>query len=182
MIGPAAVQALDELVRQALRETCGDARLAAVSVADLAAGDGMDPVLLHISSYQFRLTTLLCLEDSPAFHARLGTLLNSPVPLEGASFADGCGELANRVCGAINRSLARAFHHVGMSTPLSLSRHCLLHLDLLRADHICGYDVRLDADAGFRLVCCLTLTQSGVFDFTFDASEQDAGVGELELF
>lgn len=179
MIGREASKALDALYRQALSETCGAVQVAASKVDEIDT----DPVLLSIASYQFRLATLLCLEDTPPMRQLLTRLLRSPVVLEGAAFADGRAELTNMICGAVNRGLARAFHHVGMSTPLSVSRTCLEHLDLLQAAYSGAYRVQCD-EAGFDLLLCLSLTRDGAFDFVFspETAHDDAGVGELELF
>jgi hypothetical protein len=182
MSSPAAYQALDVLIEHALRELCAEARIVTLSAVDLARASVADPVLLHIASYQFRLAGLLCLEDTPAMRSGLASVLQRPAPFEGAAFADGCGELSNRICGAINRGLAQVFLHVGMSTPLFLSSHCLAHLDLLQADYVSGREVRLGNEACFRFLVCLSLTRGGTFDFHFNPDSQKSAGGELELF
>lgn len=184
MIPSSARQALDALVVQSLTACCGAGRIVPVPLASLSAVAGADPVSLHVSSYQFRLTTLLCLDDTPAMRHALAGLLRSPVPLEDAAFADGRGELANLLCGTINRGLSRVFLHVGMSTPLVLSRSCLAHLELLGAGHSGCLEIALDAQAHFHFAYGLALTRDGQFDFSLTAPVpvQETEVGALELF
>ncbi|TDR81614.1 hypothetical protein [Paludibacterium purpuratum] len=187
MIASTSAEALDQLYLQALHDNCPDEQGAASRVTvlgdKLPVIDRQELILLNISSYHFRLVNWLYFDDSAALRSSLARLLRSPVPLSGSALADAHGEMANMICGSVNRGLCNAFHHVGMSTPLALERQCLAHFDMLKPALKRSYQVSFSDDARFWLTSSLHLTPGASFEFHYQRPTVPAdSVGELELF
>jgi hypothetical protein len=189
MISPRALESIDRLVCRSLQETCRDAagEPCAVSLAarTLQQADATvtDVQLLNISSYHFRLVFLFYFNREPALGEQLASILHSPGQLADQALMDAHGELANRVCGAVNRTLASCFTHVGMSTPLPLELECLRHFDILQPEQVWTYAVDFSNQARMHLSVCLFPHAGEDLDFHLDlrVTEQEPS-GELELF
>jgi hypothetical protein len=187
MISSTAMASFDWLVRQSLQETCRPGGECEISLRARALSEPdpaeTDLLLLNISSYQFRLMSLFHFCPDQAWRAQLGSILRSPDAVAEHAMQDAHGELANMVCGAINRTLAREFRHVGMSTPLRLDPGCLGHFPMLNPDQVWTYAIDFGSGGRFALSICLFLNQGESLDFRLDqhAAEEESA-GELELF
>ena len=187
MISAAAVESLERICEQALRDGCGGDGSCVVSAMGEqlprleAVGDEL--ILLNISSYHFRFAMLFQFQDDAAMKDRLARWGRSGAPLTAAALRDAHGELANMVCGAVNRALCAVFRHVGMSTPLGVGASCLLHLELLNSALRRSWRVDMGGGAHFWLTACLTLSRGASLDFRYQPpAVAEESVGELELF
>ncbi|QEL56016.1 hypothetical protein [Chromobacterium paludis] len=189
MISAAAVESLERICEQALREGCGAGEGGPCALKPLGErlpmpeGEGGELILLNIASYQFRLAMLFQFEDDAAMKDWLARWVRSGAPLTAAALRDAHGELANRICGAVNRALCAVFRHVGMSTPLGVGASSLRHLELLNSALRRSWRVEMDGGAHFWLTACLSLSKGASLDFRYQPpSPEEQGVGELELF
>ncbi|BEV71577.1 MULTISPECIES: hypothetical protein [unclassified Paludibacterium] len=189
MITAATRTSLDQLYQQALQDGCRvDLSDSCVVTScdpaqQIATAPGQALILLNISSYQFRLLHLFHFEDSEEMACCLGRLLRSAEPPRGQDLLDAYGEVANMICGAVNRALCVPFHHVGMSTPLILGSACLRHLDMLSLSLQRHYQAQIGPGCHLSLTVGLMLTPGSQFDYQFErqhALEEQAG--ELALF
>jgi hypothetical protein len=189
MISPSSIEALDQLYLRALADNCPDESGAPCQVTVL--GDSLPDVelgqnnliFLNISSYLFRLVNVLHFDDSPGLLDQLSRLMRSPTPLSGGMLADAHGEMANMICGAVNRGLCSVFRHAGMSTPLALGKQCLAHVEMLKPTVTRHYQVSFSDQARFWLSCSLHLNPGASFDFYYQPPPVQLDTsGELELF
>lgn len=142
-------------------------------------------VLLTVSSYGFRLMTLLHFRlDAPgrAHLARLGRVEGE---LDDAAALDVIAECGNICCGALNRSLGGVFPHTGMSTPNVLNARSGDFLTALGPAHLRHFEVRID-DGGPVWHASLCVCTDSDIDFTLTAAVAEAEAaqetGELEMF
>jgi hypothetical protein len=190
MISAAAVESLEKICEQALREGCGVGEDGPCVVSALGeqlprldiVGDEL--MLLNISSYHFRFAMLFQFADDAAMKDRLARWVRSSSPLTAAALRDAHGELANMICGAVNRALCAVFRHVGMSTPLGVGASSLQHLELLNSALRRSWRVDMGGGAHFWLTACLTLSSGASLDFRYQppTAAVAESVGELELF
>jgi hypothetical protein len=176
MIDPRAKDSIERIFFSAARtRLVTDAQHACEIVSRAnAAAQGVEVVVLTISSMQFRLLLLLHFNDDPATHQYYAA--------DGQrTLADAFMEVGNLCCGAINQQLVAHFPDLGMSTPYVLSGECLAHLHELKPSYVSSYALTIDGSVrlGATLCVCSQTPLDFVAAHTETASES---TGELELF
>jgi len=176
--------ALDFLVSGALKSAlpaaCAEPGSVSI-VADAKEIAGKKVVLLTMSTYVFRIVTMLYFTlDEPTVRYFGGAEATETQRMSDADCIDSICECANTFCGALNREVARNFPHIGMSTPNVLDRHCVDYLHELDAGYAKHFKVQVsDSFALYASVCVCDFAH---LDFTVDQTRVDEAVGELELF
>ena len=147
---------------------------------DLSRLDTNQVVLLTVSAYQFRLVMLIHFSPDVRTYAHFAAV-NKLVPTEMGekAFVDAICECANMCCGNLNRDLARAFKHVGMSTPNIIDRRCVDYLDKLGESYQQHFAVQQIDGPSFGVSVCVNAFEP--IDFSFEVAEAEE-TGELEMF
>lgn len=133
-----------------------------------------DIVVLTISSFLFRVSTIFHISEDPA--TRDYFLRNTG----NESLAEVFSEIGNLCSGAMNSELLRYFPHLGMSTPYTLSSRCLPFLDELKPGYLSRHAITINGSA--RLQATLCMRGYAPIDFVVDKSAAADETGELELF
>jgi len=140
--------------------------------------------VLNISSYTFRVVVLFNFGTDGLTHTHFSR--QSSNVDEGRSkhkLEDSIAELANMICGSVNRHLSEAFRHAGMSTPIQLDSACAHYISMLAPSHVMRFEVKLDDLLSFDVMICTCLSQNTKLDFTVDQLQhEDIEHGALELF
>lgn len=147
--------------------------------------DAKNPlVVLNISSYLFRIVALFEFNTDAAMVERLARITRSPnQKLAGQAQLDAYAELANMICGSVNRSLCQQFRHAGISTPYFLENSCSQYLAMLKPAQTQMFEVSINAALWFKLAVCTCVADDAMLDFSLDESVQlESQSGELELF
>jgi hypothetical protein len=184
MISQQTTDALDFLVvgalKSALPAACAEPGQVSI-LADAKVITGKKVVLLTMSTYVFRVVTLLYFTlDEPTKRYFAGINTTQAQGMSDSDYLDSICECANTFCGALNRKVARHFPHIGMSTPDVLDRNCVDYLHQLNAGYAKHFEVQVsDAFALYASVCVCDFAH---LDFTVDQTRVEEAVGELELF
>jgi len=186
MITARAKDSLVRATRKALKSGLGvtEADWTFEVLDDEARPQGRQAVILTVSSYLFRLMTVVYFnEDQPTWR-QFTRHQPEPGPLDLQRLHDLVGEFGNVACGALNRDLGIAFPHIGMSTPNVVDSRCIAWLPTLGTGLVKHFRITL-AD-GLALHATLALCDYDDFDFDLPAEtespEAEAETGELELF
>lgn len=186
MISARAQGAFARMMRDALRGGLGVADESAWTVQELPpeeAASGGKVVILTVSSYLFRLMTLLHFDEDAATWQHFGGA-DAGAEIDRQVLHDRVSECGNVICGALNREVARVYPHVGMSTPNIIDRHCVDFLGALGAGQARHWRVQL-AD-GLVLHARLWVCAYDAIDFdapvVAEAAVEEAAAGELEMF
>jgi len=183
-ISPQARDGFDHLLMQAFKgafRAAPDAPVAIEPVADLAGVDADRAVILTVSSYRFRLLTLVYFTLDDATRHHFGAINRAhPGDMDDQAVLDVIAECGNICCGTLNRELARHFPHIGMSTPNLIHRQSGRFLPSLSAAHLRHFRARL-GDA-LTLHVSLCVSDCVDIDFRVDPQVAEEATGELELF
>jgi hypothetical protein len=146
-------------------------------------GEHRHLVALSIVSYQFRIVTLFDFatdEATTRYLVGAQQLHQPPAPNE---FHDACAELANMICGSVNRRLGSNFRHSGLSTPHHIEHNCINYLDILKPARVKRFDVTVAKAANFSVFAALMPAAGITFELSVPpAAAVTEGSGELELF
>ena len=131
-------------------------------------------VVLTISGIVFRLMLLLHFDEDDS--------TRDYFVKEGAqsAFEEIVAEISNLCCGAMNQELLRYFPDLGMSTPYTLSAHCVPHLEDLRPSYLASYAIQLGDSVHIAATLCVCA--DAPIDFVADVTAVEESSGELELF
>ncbi len=144
---------------------------------------GADPknplVVLNISSYIFRIVALFEFDTDSAMVERLARITRSrDKQLVGQALLDAYAELANMICGTVNRSLCQQFRHAGMSTPYVLENSCSQYLAMLKPAQTQQFEVAINASRWFKLAVCTCVANDTTLDFSLNTAVQLGVVSE----
>lgn len=184
MISQQAKDAFDFIVTGALKNAlCASSEgPCEVSVIeDVAEAKEKKVVLLTVSSYTFRVMTMLYFTLNRVTKAHFAAINRSEVEtMEESDFLDVICECGNIFCGALNRELANHFPHLGMSTPNVLDRECVDYLTELDAGYTQHFKISINEN--FTMHASLCVCEFADIDFTVDMTQTEENNGELELF
>ncbi|TAK76090.1 MAG: hypothetical protein EPO12_17280 [Aquabacterium sp.] len=152
-----------------------------VAMADASRIKEQKVVMLTVSSYSFRVMSMLYFTLNDATKQHFAALnKTSTSEMDQQAFLDVISECGNICVGALNRELARHFPHIGMSTPNILDRHCVDFLQTLKAGYIKHFEVAL---GGVTLHASLCVCDDADLDFIVDTrAAEEESTGELEMF
>jgi len=185
MISPSARDAIDYYVTTALKSALcasSDDQCVVESFDDPAEITEKKVVMLTVSSYIFRAITLVYFTLNAQTKRHFAAINRTDVETMGdADFLDVIGECGNIFCGALNRSLAHHYPHIGMSTPNVLDRDCVAYLGDLDASHTRHF--RVTINDSFTMHASLCVCDFADMDFAADVAQAESeSSGELELF
>lgn len=191
MITASALSSIDWLFEKAAQESStagpGDSCIVTELPPDSAFASkpkNRELVVLNISSYIFRIVTLIEFDKDASTISHLAKTLRRPESeLVGQALVDAYAELVNMICGAVNRSLCTEFRHGGMSTPFFIDTDCANYLSVLNPTSIRAFEVVINEVTRFKLIACICVVREKTLDFNIDRSyQEDVATGELELF
>jgi hypothetical protein len=190
MISQQAISGLETLFEHSIHEhsahgQSGRSQVARRAQQDFLAGESPRHLVVQsISSYMFRIVTLFNFGKDMPMRSHLAAILRSTsARMEGSALLDGYAELANLICGSVNRGLSAVFPHAGMSTPFALDHACEQYVALLNPTLTHAYQIETDQAARFNMLVCICVARGSRLDFAIDQSaEAQSGSGELELF
>jgi hypothetical protein len=186
MLSARAVAAIERLFERSIVENVDPQRLGGCRVLrdESIESGGPDEarrlVAVGISSYLFRIVALFDFGTDPATLDHLLDPSKAQAP-GGQMLDDACAELANMICGSVNRTLAQSFRHSGMSTPAFLESGCSQFVGMLRPELRRSFAVSTAGGMRFQLTVASSAYGSVDFDLDDEAPE-DHCAGELELF
>jgi len=184
MISPSAREAFEFYFQQAIKgalPASADDRCEVKVLDHVSQVRGKQLVILTVSSYLFRVMTLLHFTLDARFKQHLAAINRRPVDeLSDAEFLDVLGEVGNILCGALNRDLAHHIPHLGMSTPNFLDRHCVEFIDELGASFVRHFEIEVNGD--LKLHATLAVSEFADIDFRADTTVVEENHGELEMF
>jgi hypothetical protein len=178
MISTAARDGIDQIFIKAARSRIVKAEDDDFQIESLAPTDDVPAkatiIVLTISSFAFRLLTLLHIEETATTRDYfLGA--GEDQPLAGV-----ISEIGNMCCGAMNQDLLRYFPDLGMSTPYELSGRCMPFVDELKPGYLSRYGLTINGNV--RLMATVCVCEYAPIDFAYEVSELADVGGELELF
>ena len=128
--------------------------------------------MITIASFHFKLLIFLELSETPFVREYYSK------PDAGLGLHDVFPELCNMCAGAMNRELARQYHHLGMSTPNRVEQKCIDHLEALRPVHVSSH--RIVIRGSIEIDALLGLCAYAPLDIVLQQpAEESAGVLEL---
>jgi hypothetical protein len=146
-------------------------------------GEHRHLVALSIVSYQFRIVTLFDFATDEATTRYLIGARQRHQPQAPSEFHDACAELANMICGSVNRRLGSNFRHSGLSTPHHIEHDCINHLGILKPARVKRFDVTVAEAASFSVLAALMPATGVTFELPVPpVATATEGRGELELF
>lgn len=133
-------------------------------------------LVLTISSYLFRLLTIIHYDADPATDAYFNRSAT------GRTLGDAFGEVGNLCCGAMKREFGNHFMHLGMSTPYMLDSRCMAFLNELKPSLVSQYAIRINHRIELHATLCLCAY--GAIDFAVGAEVEveSETTGALEIF
>ena len=185
MLSTRATAAIEQLFERSILENIDPQRHGSCRVVSGEGPESHKPederrlVSVGISSYLFRIVALFDFGTDPATLCHLQN--QSSQALSGQMLADVYAELANMICGNVNRTLARVFRHSGMSTPTFLETGCSQFVGLLHPDLHLGFIVSTPEGMRFHLSVAASANQDVDFEIEEEAQEEQCA-GELEFF
>lgn len=187
MISAAASISIERLLETSVRDHAGAHGRAQGQVLWVGAdrsGRKKHAVALSLSTYLFRMVLFFGFDDDPGTLHGLGAISpGTKGPLTGQQLPDVISEMANVICGEINRGMAQRFPHAALSTPIVLEGSCADYTDLLAPTRVWRADVVVGGKALYALTACLCVDRGTELDFDLTPVDQDAtATGELELF
>lgn len=184
MISPSAREAFEFFTKQAIKGALPASPEDSCEVSvleDVSRIQGQRIVILTVSSYLFRVMTLVYFTLDAKLKQHLAAINRRPVDeLSEEEFLDVLGEVGNILCGAINRDLAQHFPYLGMSTPNFLDRHCIDFIDELGAGFVRHFEIVVNDS--MKLYATLAVSEFADIDFRADTTVVEESHGELEMF
>lgn len=180
MISAQAKQGIDHIFTKSARKSLvldqeDSCEINAVSGNEVRRINGeSDAVILTISSFLFKVLTILHIGDDEATRSYF---LRKP---DCKSVTEAFSELGNLCTGAMNHELLRYFPHLGMSTPYALKGKSLAYLPDLNPTHLSHHDIVINGQARLQATVCVC--GYAPLDFSVDTSDTADSSGELELF
>jgi hypothetical protein len=168
--------AFHKAIRTNLVRDTGDVCEIAPAVLGKVREYSADKLLfITLSSFVFRLLIIFRIVENPStlqYFVRAGAA---------RTLDEVFAELANMCSGALNRELSASFPHLAMSTPYSVSGHCIAFLSELKPQHV--YTCRITINDSVQLHATLCLCCSAPIEVGLAAAtELEESAGELELF
>jgi hypothetical protein len=183
-ISQSAQQAFEGFARRALETSLSTSAAERCEVTvhqDASRILGQHMVLLTVSSYLFRATTMVFFTLDPALRQHLAALnRREPDSMGEDEHMDALGEVGNIFCGALNRDLVPHFRYLGMSTPNVLDRRCIDYIDQLGAGFVRHFEVVVNAQLTLHATVCVSAFAD--IDFRADTAVAEESHGELEMF
>jgi hypothetical protein len=149
-----------------------------------------DLVIMTISSLRFKVSIFFVFPIDPRVQAHIGSILTSgSAPSEASAdrstILDQYCEIANMICGQMNRELCKSFRFSGLSTPIAIDgTEMTEHVDKLRPNQRFDFDVAIGDGVEFSVIGCVFVSDSSILNFLLAESLEDDNnnEGELELF
>ncbi len=184
MISRSAQEAFEFFAKRAIQgafQSSPDDRCDVTTLDAASQVGGQRLVMLTVSSFLFRATTLVHFTMDAPLRSHLATVNRSDVTaMSEDDFLDVLGEIANILCGAFNRELAQHFPYLGMSTPNFLDQRCARYLEELGASFVRHFEVMLNDALTLHITFCVS--EFADIDFHADTSVVEDSNGELEMF
>lgn len=184
MISQHAKDAFDFLLQGSLQnalKSSPDDRIEVCAIDDIKEAKEKKVVLLTVSSYVFRVMTMVYFTLNKDTKAHFAAINRTEADhMSDSDFLDVISECGNIFCGALNRELAVHFPHLGMSTPNVLDRECVDYLSELDAGYIRHF--KIEINDSFTMHASLCVCDFADIDFTVDMTQTEESNGELELF
>jgi hypothetical protein len=184
MISQQAKDSFDFLLQGSLKNALAsspDDRIEVAVVEDIKEAKEKKVVLLTVSSYVFRVMTMVYFtlnKDTKAHFAAINR--TDAEGMSDSDFLDVICECGNIFCGALNRELAQHYPHLGMSTPNVLDRECVDYLSELDAGYTRHFKITIND--GLTMHASLCVCDFADIDFAVDMTQTEESNGELELF
>ncbi len=181
-----AKSGFSSLLSDCLKESfkVADTEVKMKKVPSLTDIDEKEFIMLTVSSYTFRIFTILHFTRNDATMDYVSTALKmSRENLEESKYYDYLGEVGNTFCGAFKRELGRYFPHLGMSTPNRLAKGSLSYMHDMDFEYDDHYETRIDGKASFY--ASMFISAYSELDFRIPVNsrfDEDVNTGALEMF
>jgi CheY-specific phosphatase CheX len=150
-----------------------------------------DLVIMTISSLRFKVSIFFVFPIDPRVQAHIGSIFTSgstpsdaDATFDRSTILDQYCEIANMICGQMNRELCKSFRFSGLSTPIAIDgTEMTEHVDKLRPNQRFDLDVAIADGVEFSVIGCVFVSDPSILNFLLAESlEDENNSGELELF
>ena len=179
MISEQSKQNLESAFYRAARESLVRDSGDACEIGPIRSGQpsqqcGDKVLVITISSFAFRLTTIFHIADCEASRAYY---CNGAVD---RGLDEAFAEVVNLFCGSLSRTLAPSFPHLAMSIPYTLNSKCMEFLAELRPRYLSSYLITINDSVRIRATLCMHC--SAEVEIALPAATAQDNSGALELF
>lgn len=181
-----AKSGFSSLLSDCLKESFykADTEIKMKSLASLDEINEHEFIMLTVSSYTFRIFTLLHFTKNETTLDYVASALSvSRENLEEARYYDYLGEVGNTFCGAFKRELGKYYPHLGMSTPNRLVQGSLSYMDDMDFEYHDHYETTINDKTKFYASMYISAYSDLDFRIPLNSRfDEDVDTGALEMF